>query len=310
MGSWAAKDLCDVLKIPNCPTVMKQSRRSSMQALPSTATASNLNPANVSLDRGVGVEYIYQPNNPAVFNFLSGTGKVGGAFISSSVENGFFGNRTVETNEKYLERNRDQKQYKSRKINLAFAGRMLGKKNVTLDMGLMVKRHSDIKDINLGVGASARIGFLTLGASIYQDDFIIYQKDKQIYDSQNGYDLALQGESLSEKFTVQTFSAGLRYHDLSFDYGVIRTKYKEYEEASNVQLYAVSYAYKKFLFNVARRVETSPAPKFDLNELVFRRDQTNYFASVQFALGEHFILGTSYNYFLLQEMSLNAMFFF
>lgn len=307
---WAAKDICEVLKLSKCPAVVKQSRRSSMQALPSTATASNLNPANVSLDRGVGVEYIYHPSNSGVVNFLSGTGKVGGAFVSSSVENGFFGNRTVETDQKFLDRNQNNKHYRSNKINLAAAARLLGKGANTLDVGLMFKRHNEIKDINLGVGAAARLGFLTLGASVYQDDFIIYQKDKNMYDSGRGYDLALTGNSLSEKFTVQTLSAGLRYNDFGFDYGSIRTQYKQYGEASTIELLAFSYAYKKVLFNVARRSEKSPAPKFEDNKLVYRDNQTNYFASFQVAIGEHFIVGTSYNYFLLREMSFNAMFFF
>lgn len=310
VSSWAAKDICDVLNIPNCPKVLKQSRRSSMQALPSTATASGLNPANVSLDRGVGIEYIYLPGNSGAINFLTGTGKVGGAFVSSTVENGFFGNRTVETSQRYDDRNRGKKQYKSDKINLAFGGRVLGKKTNTLDIGLMVKRHNELKDINFGVGASARLGFLNFGASTYRDDFIIYQKDKNMYDSGTGYDSALTGESLSEKFSVQTFSAGLRYNDLSFDYGAIRTKYKFYSEPSNIQLLAISYAYKKLLFNVARRVEKSQAPKFDENKLIFRKNQTNYFASFQVAVGNHFIVGTAYNYFLLNEISFNGMFFF
>lgn len=308
VSSWA-KDLCDILKIQNCPTVMKQSRRSSMQSLPSPTTAAALNPSNVSFDRGIGAEFIYQPGNAVNWGVVTGTGKVGGALISSSVENGFFGNRTVETDFKYGERNEEQKQYESKKLNLAVGGRALGKRNYTLDLGILLKRHKDIKDINLGFGASARLGFLTLGASLYQDDFILRAVDSD-NTLDDRYKNVFLGPTYTERFQVQTLSAGLRIDNFSIDTGWISTKYKFHEEDSKVQLIALSYAHKNLLFNFARRVENSPMPKYEDGHLVYQEEATNYYASVQVSMGKHLILGTAYNYFLLREVSLNATVFF
>jgi hypothetical protein len=307
MSSWA-KDLCDILKIPNCPTVMKQSRRSSLQSLPSPSTAAALNPSNVSFDRGVGAEFIYLPGNTVSWGLVTGTGKVGGALISSSVENGFFGNRTVETDFKYGERNDEQKPYESKKLNLAVGGRALGKRNYTLDLGFLVKRHKEIKDINLGLGASARLGFLTLGASLYQDDFMLREIDSD-NTLDDAYKNVFLGPTYSERFQVKTLSAGLRIDNFSIDTGLISTKYKLHEAESKIQLIALSYAHKNLLFNIARRVEKSPMPKYEDGHLVYQEEATNYHGSIQLSLGQHLIVGTAYNYFLLREVSLNAFVF-
>jgi hypothetical protein len=309
--SWAQRDICDVLKIPNCPTVMRQSRRSSFQSLPSPGTAANLNPANVSFDRGLGVELIYQPNNSLDYTLVTGTGKFGGALISSSVENGFFGNRNIETDYRFMQRNEDKEQYRSKKLNLALGGRALGRGNYTLDVGLLIKRHNEIKDINLGLGVSARLGFLTLGASIYQDDFLIKAKDAVAYNSGMAYDAVFLGPTYQESFQVQTFSAGIRYQNFSIDTGFLKTRYKLYQEDSVVQLIATAFAYKNLIFNLARRVEMSPQVKFIEEKLNYNeKEVTNYYTGIQVSMGKHLVLGTAYNYFLLREVSVSATIFF
>jgi len=143
--AWALTDLCDILDMDTCYTVSKQSRRSSSSSLPSPASAANINPANVSFDRGFGVEFVYQPQNPASFNLATGTGKLGGALISQSLENSFFGNRVIELEDVLLKRFEDKKQYQSKKLNFALGGKLYRKKHVTLDAGFLFKRHSEIK---------------------------------------------------------------------------------------------------------------------------------------------------------------------
>jgi hypothetical protein len=311
LASWAQRDLCDVLKIPNCSSVMRQVRRSSAQSYPSPGTAASTNPANVSFDRGLGVELIYQPGNNVNFNLASGTGKVGGALISSATENGFFGNRNIETDFSYMTRNDDQKQYRSKKLNLALGGRVLGKRNYTLDFGLLIKRHNDIKNVNLGYGASAKLGIFSFGAALYQDDFIIYQKDAITYSSGRNYDIIFNSApSYSEKFQVRTFSGGFRYKDFSFDAGFINVRYKVFPLESRIQILSASYAYKNLMFNIARRVENSPMVKYINGDLKYQQEMTNYYMGIQTSVGKHLIVGTAYNYFLLREISLNATFFF
>lgn len=241
-----AKDICDVIKIPNCPAVSRQLRRSSMQSVPSPSIAASLNPANVTFDRGLGLELIFQPGNSLAWGFSSGTGRIGAALISSSLENSFFGNRIVEPNEKYLERNKLKKQYEHNKNTIAFGGRLFGKRKYNLDAGVILKRHKEIKKINPGFGLSGRLAFLTFGFSLYKDDFQVKMADIPS-GTLFGYDaivVALNKPVYQESFMVQTFSLGTRIKDLSIDYGVITSNYK-YIDAQQTRLIAASYAYKK-----------------------------------------------------------------
>lgn len=183
-ASAAGADLCEILNLQNCSGVHKQGRRSSALSLPSPATASLLNPANVSFDRGLGLEAIAQAGNPVLFNIASGTGKMGAAVMSSSMENTFFANRIYEREGEYFQRNKEKKQYRNQKISLAIAAKLFGRRQFSLDGGLILKSHHEIKRINPGVGLSARLGLIHLGASLYQDDFVLtplqYQERFQV----------------------------------------------------------------------------------------------------------------------------------
>ena len=169
-SSWA-KDICDILDLPNCNGVSKQSRRTSNFSLPSPATAANLNPANVSVDRGFGGEFLFQANNPVSFNIVGGSGKFGGALISPTLENSFFGVRVPELPEKFLVRNQDQKRFDTKKLNFALAGKIARQKNYGLDFGLLFKRHSEVQKLRTGFGLSGRAWMFNAGASFYKDDF-------------------------------------------------------------------------------------------------------------------------------------------
>lgn len=292
MPSWAAPpDLCDILDLKNCSGVSKQSRRSSALSLPSTATASLLNPANVSFDRGLGLEAIHQSGNPVVFNIASGTGRIGSALISTSMENTFFGNRVFELSDDYLQRRKRKKQYRTNKVSLAVGAKLYRKKNFTLDAGLIFKRHSEIKRINPGAGLSGRLGFLNYGVSLYQDDFHL----------RNSY---------QERFQVMTYSLGTKIKNLSVDYGVIDTKYKLDMINTRVNLLSTSYIMGDFMINLAMRNEKSPAPKYIDGELKFQESKNDIYAGVQASLGRYLIVGVNYNYFLLNEVSFSTTLFF
>lgn len=287
-----ANDICDLLDLKNCAGVTKQGRRSSLLSLPSPTTSTILNPATVSFDRGLGVEVIHQSGNPLVFSLASGTGKIGGALISSSLENTFFGNRVYEATEDYFRRNEEKEQYKTNKMNLAVGLKLIRKKNVALDVGLILKRHSEIKKINPGVGLSGRLGPLTLGASLYQDDF--YVKDIDYF----------------EKFSVATYSVGTKYRNFSVDAGVIKTRYERDEMDTTIHLYAGSFIYRNFMFNLAYRNEISPTVKYIDGKLEEKKSTGDYFTGVQTSLGRNLIVGINYNYFLLRETSLLGTIFF
>jgi hypothetical protein len=310
---WAGPtNICDLLDLESCTGVTKQSRRSSSQSLPSPSTAANLNPAAVSFDRGLGMEFIAQPRNKLDFNIATGTGKVGGALISSSLENGFFGNRVVELDQVYFDRNHNKKQYESKKFSLALGGKLIGKNNYGLDGGFILKRHSVIKRVNPGVGLSARLGVFSLGASIYQDDFMLFAEDSPNYMATLGYGGVFKSptDTYQEKFIVQTYSGGVKIGELSLDLGVIKTKYKLYNDPSTFSLYSASYVFRQFLFNVAMRNEVSTGPKFKGGTLVADKGQQTFYGGVQISLGKHLIMGVAYNYFLLREVTLNSTIFF
>lgn len=287
-----ASEICDLLDLKNCSGVTKQGRRSSLLSLPSPTTSTILNPATVSFDRGLGLEVIHQSGNPLVFSLASGTGKIGGALISSSLENTFFGNRIYETSDDYFRRNEEKKQYKTNKTNLALGAKLIRKKNMALDVGLILKRHSEIKKINPGVGLSGRLGPITLGASVYQDDFYIKVID------------------YSEKFSVATYSVGTKYRNFSIDAGVIKTRYERDEMDTTINLYAGSFVYRNFMFNLAYRNEISPTVKYIDGKLEEKKSTGDYFAGIQTSLGRHLIVGINYNYFLLRETSLSGTIFF
>lgn len=305
-----AKDLCDLLELNNCGTITRGSRRSSLQSLPNTTTSASFNPATVSFDKGLGIEMMYASGNPIQFSLAGGTGKVGAAVISTSVENGFFGNRTVELDGVYANRIDKKKIYKSEKITLATSFKLYRKRNFALDLGLIAKRHSEIKKINPGAGLSATLGPLTLGASVYQDDFLLKLADVSKYPTGTVYDNVFTEETYTEKFTVTTLSGGLRLWACSLDGGIIRTKYKEYQDASTAQIVAGSCIYKRARVMLATRTEKSNALKYIDDQLVNAETQTKTFWGIQGAFGKHLILGISYNYFMLDEYSLNASIFF
>jgi hypothetical protein len=310
-SSWAVSDLCDIIDLDSCTGVSKQQRRSSSSSLPSPASSANLNPANVSYDRGIGVEAVYQPHNPVSFNLASGTGKLGGALISQSLENSFFGNRVVELKEVNLERFKERKQYESKKLSLALGGKLLRKKHLTLDVGVLLKRHSEIKRVNPGIGFSGRLGPLHLGASAYQDDLRIEFKDTVEVETGIPYAITNNSEDYTEKFTVYTYSVGTRFKNLSVDMGVIKTKYDFFDgKDSQVHLYSSSYIYKKTLFNFAIRNEITPALKIVGGELIEQHSQNEIFAGIQHSLSKHFIVGVNYNFYLLREISINGTVFF
>lgn len=304
------KGICDFIDLPSCHGISKVSRRSSSQSYPSSSTSALNNPATVSHDRGIGAELLFQPRNPVGFSVVTGTGRMGGAIISPSLENSFFGNRVIELPPEFLERQEDEQRYDSRKLNLALGAALIKEKNYSVDLGLLFKRHSIIKDINMGAGLSARLGPLSLGGSFYRDDLNL--RLNKFIDPATGQSYAtLAGKDYyREKFNVQNLSAGLRIGRLALDAGLISTRYKFYDDDTKILLYSAAYSYRNFMFHLALRKEESPDFKYEDGILVEERIKNETYTGVQASIGKRLILGLHYNYFLLREASVTATIFF
>lgn len=293
-------DVCDLIDLPNCNGTSGQNRRTSNYSLPSPATAANLNPANTTTDRGFGVESLFQANNPVSFNLVAGSGKFGGALISPTLENSFFGVRVPETAEDFLDRNQEKKRFDTKKYSFALGGKIIRQKNYGLDFGLLFKRHSEVKKIRTGLGLSGRFRFLSLGASVYKDDFWVDLKD----------DGDPATKSYDESFMVRTFSGGIKFRNFSFDVGKIYTdKYKFTDEKIDITLYTASMAWNNWLFNYGMRREESPTPKFKDDILVPAKVKKATYAGVQYSWWRPLVVGVHYNYFLLNEVSATVTIF-
>ncbi len=309
MAVHAKSNLCDVLQLPNCHGVTKQLRRNAFQSAPTSSTASNLNPANTSFDKGLGVEALGQANNPILYGLISGTGKMGGALISGSPDNGFFGNRVPELPEEITKRTEEKHQFKNQKLTLALAGKLVSQKNLGLDAGLILKRHSELKKVNYGLGISGRIWLLHFGASAYQDDFFI-DYTRTIRDGTGStYAQLYEEDSASERFVVTTYTVGTRFSNFAVDYGLIKSKLDFYGTPTDIALLSASVYYKDLLLSFASRKETSAQTIFVEGELDRAKEKSATYLGLQYSLNQHMIMGANYNYFLLKELSLTLTLF-
>ncbi len=310
-SAWSAStDVCEVLNLSNCSGVQKMGRRSSAQSIPSTSTAAQFNPANVSHDRGFGVETMYQPGNAPTFSFVSGTGKVGAALVSSKVENSFFGNRVIELEEDYFERREDDEQYASEKQTLALGGGLFKNRKFSLDLGLLFKYNSDIKRVNPGAGFAVRWAFVNFGAAQYQDDVKLKFRDLVNPNTGIPYETEWEDDEYEERFTVRNYFAGIKIKNLFLDAGVINTTYKfDDDDATVIRLYSAAYIWKNFLFNLALREEESPRWRYKDEMLLDERKKNETYGGVQYSFNQHFIIGVHYNYYLLREYAASLTLF-
>ena len=301
----AQDEICNYFK--NCGNA---SQSSTSKSQPSSSIAANFNPSNISNIKGLGVETLYHPNNPVGFNLVTGNGKIGGALITPSAENSFFGNRAIEIDEVYAERRRVKKRYRTKKINVALGAKIIKGRNYALDLGLSIKRNSEVKKFNPGVGLSARLWFLTFGAYLYKDDTKIELKDYIDPYTHMHYQTKYDGATTyTETFTAKTFSIGTQVGNLSLDVGFIKTKYKFYENETSIVVYSSAYNYKKFLFNLAYRKESSDNLAEANGMLTFQRDKKYAYGGVQYLWNKNVSTGIAYNNFLVNDISLTLTLF-
>lgn len=310
-ASQPASDVCIFLNLENCEGSSGQgARRSSAQSLPSVSSAAQFNPANVTHDRGLGGEIIYQHDQKPILNFVTGTGKSGAAIVSSQLENIFFSNRIPELDVDYFQRREKNDQYESSKFTLATSISLKSTKKFSLDMGLIGKYNPDTNHLNPGGGLSVRLGFLTLSGAIYRDDVFLDLRNKRNFTYGIDYDDLMGIPTYTESFNVQTYSVGMNLKFLFLDAGFIKTHYEFYDEDQEISIYSASYLVKKFLLNVAYRQEKSPMLQYVDNQLIDKTAVYNTYGGLQYSLSKSIVLGLHYNYNLLEEMSGSLTLFF
>lgn len=305
-----ANDLCEVLNLENCNGVQRQRRRASAQSLPSPASSAQFNPANVSHDRGFGLEVMYQPSLAPSVSVAAGTGKSGAALISSGLENSFFSPPVVELAPDLLERKVEQDQYESKKQTLATSFGLFKNRRFSLDVAAMAKYNSDIKRVNPGGGVALRFGALTLGSSLFQDDVFLDFKNLENPATTLPYSVQYGSDTYSERYIVKTYFGGFHFKNLFFDAGVIQTYSKFYEDDIRVNLYSMSYIWRRWLFNLAVRHENSQTWKVKNEELLAERKKNETYGALQYSFGNRIVLGVHHNYYLLREWAMSATVFF
>lgn len=298
-----SQDLCKYFKYCG------GSSRTSSQSLPSSSSAANLNPGNISGVRGFGIESIYQPRNPLNINLVTGNGKIG-ALISPTLENSFFGNRSIEIDDLLFIRKVNKTQYKNKKLSLSVGAKLLDKARIGLDIGISVKRNPDIKKLNPGVGLSARLSFLSFGAYFYQDDVKI-DLGNYIHPYYHiPYSIIYNSTTYQEKFFATTYTVGAKIKNLALDFGVIKTRYKFYNEDTLISLYSSSYTYKSFLFNLALRKEDSPNLELVDGMMSVKRKKSEIYYGAEYVVNRYLLVGLQYNNYLLKEWSALVTIFF
>lgn len=301
-----ADDLCDFFMY--CPGSRSLSR-SSAQSVPTAGSAAGLNPSNVAKVKGFGLETVFQTKNSPLFNVVTGNGKIG-ALVSPTQENTFWGNRAIEIDDVYAERRQKKKQYKNKKLNLSVGANLYNSKKISFDIGASVKRNPDLKKLNPGFAASARLSIFTMGFYYTKDDVKIDLGNYVNPYTSTDYSSIYNSSTYTEKYSMLTYTLGIQLDNLTADAGFIKTKYKFYPQETNIQLWSISYTHKKYMFNLAQRKEYSPNLHYMSGTLVPQRKKTDYYYGVQYLYNKHILVGLAYNHFLLHEMSASLTLFF
>lgn len=284
-------------------------QRSSSKSQPTTSNSANFNPSNISIVKGLGIETLFQPNNPLGYNIVTGNGKFGAALITPTSENSFFGNRSIELDPVYLQRRVNKKRYISKKINLALGANLISKKKFSLDLGISLKRNPEIKKINPGLGFSAILWIFNFGAYVYKDDTKVEFGNYVDPTTQILYSSTYGASSYAEAFTAKTLTIGLQLGNLSLDSGMIKAKYDFYAHETSINIYSAAYNYKKFLFNFAYRKELSDNMKEHKGVLTSHRMKENYYSGIQYLWNRHITSGIAYNNFLVNDISFTLTLF-
>ena len=186
---------------------------------------------------------------------------------------------------------------------------------------MIYKRQTEIEEDFFGGGLILSYNkFLSIGFSKYSDihyaDF--RNQDGFIYDQFGNATEVIYPNTLAfvveNRFNVTTSVVGLKFSNIALDYMSIITEFVEdiYDKDIRVDIYNLSYFYKKWILSYGRRFEQSFQEVYDPNkeEFIIQEDKSDSFLGAQYATNNGFLLGIFHNYYLFDEISLGLTYFF
>lgn len=282
---------------------------SAKKSSPSVSSSSRSNPSVIAKIKGLGLETLYQVNNPIEFSIVSGNGRFGTMVSSTSGENSFFGNRTPELEDDYLKRVQGEKRYKNNKLQFGTGLSLIDQKYFELILGGSTIYNKDVKKFNLGYSASLRLFIFTVSAYVYKDDFKFNFINHYCYTCGTDY-LSYYGISnYTESYDVKAFTVGTKLWNLSIDYALLQTKFKFYTNPTDIMIISSALNFKQFLFNFAMRKELSDNPVVLDNRIAAVPLKEDIFYGVQYLANKNLSFGFGHNNYLLDEYSFTMTLF-
>jgi len=275
---------------------------SSPSSSPSVGNEIRLNPAAVPTEKGFGLETIYY--NDAEWSIVQGLGRAGAAISPANSEETFFGPPSVELNSDYLQRHLDHDKYKSQKYTLSTAFKITkktSKKNsLKLNLGVMAKYNKFTKNITPGGGLAGSFGPVQFGGSYYLDE------------TQLSPELDDAARPTPTRYKVQTYNIGLYLTSIILSYSYLQMNLENGDTQSINSVLTASLFYNRFIFNLAGRIENSSRQWYnpDSKLLESKQIKNDYFGGIQVRLNKNIMLGSFYNYYLLNEFSTTLTLFF
>lgn len=89
-------------------------------------------------------------------------------------------------------------------------------KNLKLSLGLIAKYNADNSKFNWGLGSSLELGYFTVGASKYKDDY--YIKDETVTPAYEYF----------ERYNVETFTVGIKLPHIIADFTYLNDVFNYY----------------------------------------------------------------------------------
>ena len=304
-----------------CSNVRRNQSRPTNSSLPTQSSAVFTNPAAVSTDKGFGIETINY-NGDSQIGIVTGTGRVGAAISNNPSEETFFGNGVQEDFISYRSRWFNKEKYESDKLVLSGAMNVFGKKKkkgLQMDVGASYRQINDTDTTYIGGGVALNWSrILSFSYAEFRDAYVKdYRGKTEPLCTNTGYCtdtfFANVDTNLFQKtFQVRNYVAGFNYNNWSFDYSWFTTTDLDDNTKAYVKIFNVSYFYRHWMFTVGTRQEESPRETFDYDQekMVYEKFKYDGFLGVQYALGNHFVLGLFNNYYLLDEWTLGVTFFF
>ena len=294
---FAAKRLCELLSVYECPSGSGRSYSRSVGAsMPTSSSAFSINPSSMSLDKGWGFE-ILKFENYYDISFVTGTGRIGAGLSTSQPENTFFGNMASEETSDYQTRIVSGEKFESSKLNLATAVNLYGKAQNSLlavNLGVMGIYNKDLKKITPGGGISVELGPLSFGMALVNDYWL----------DPNATNRYLKQRTI-------TYSLGLKLPFFAIDYALFKNDL-DFDPDNNIKIFITSFFFKKWMAIYGSRTETSFRSTYDYETKTFsslNMEKTNVFLGAQYSVHKYLLLGIFHNYYLLNGYSVGLTLF-